>query len=215
MHGRSRVGWTLAFAVANLACILASLGAAAAEPCPGLGIDAKASTPLGEFRLPSSQKCVGKMSHGFPIPDPRCTPGATNATLTLDVLKSARFTTRCVRDKATSAQKKANTYDWYGVQHPEHNTGRTQTCELDHLVSLELGGADTLSNIWPQCGPSGVPLEERFFKEKDRVENYLATRVCQGQMDLAEAQRGIAKDWTQYLSAAEAACDAGNCGGCK
>jgi len=48
---------------------------------------------------------------------------------------------------------------------------------LDHLISLELGGADTLDNIWPQCGPSGVALPQRFFKEKDTVENFLAMQV--------------------------------------
>jgi hypothetical protein len=35
------------------------------------------------------------------------------------------------------------------------------------------------------------------------VENYLAAQVKSGAMDLAEAQRGISKDWTQYLDAAQ------------
>jgi hypothetical protein len=70
------------------------------------------------------------------------------------------------------------------------------------LISLELGGADTLENIWPQCGPKGVVLRNRYFKQKDIVENYLAREVKAGRMDLSEAQRGIAQDWTQYLDAA-------------
>ncbi len=53
------------------------------------------------------------------------------------------------------------TYLWYNVRHPSNNTGASQTYELDHLVSLEIGGADTLENIWPQCGPKGVALRKR------------------------------------------------------
>jgi hypothetical protein len=71
------------------------------------------------------------------------------------------------------------------------------------LALLELGGADGLGNIWPQCGPDGVPLDERYFKAKDRVENYLADEVKAGRMSLHDAQRGIASDWTQYLTIAD------------
>lgn len=71
-------------------------------------------------------------------------------------------------------------------------------CEEDHLVSLELGGADTLDNLWPQCGPSQAELNARYFKEKDLVENYLAAEVRAGHIPLEQAQRGIAQNWTQY-----------------
>jgi len=148
---------------------------------------------------------------GFLLPDPKCTPGAINPTLTLDVLKDPQFTTKCVRDKATTAQEKFVTYRWYGLNKPAGNTGQNQVCELDHLVSLELGGADTLDNLWPQCGPSHVELQERFFKRKDTVENYLAREVRNGNMSLTSAQKGIAKDWTQYLQDAESACPNGRC----
>lgn len=91
-----------------------------------------------------------------------------------------------------------------GITHPRGNTGKNQLCELDHLVSLELGGADTVDNIWPQCGPNDVALAQRYFKIKDGVENYLAVQVRHGQMNLADAQRGIAHDWTRYADAARA-----------
>lgn len=74
------------------------------------------------------------------------------------------------------------------------------------MVPLEIGGADTLDNIWPQCGPPGVPLGERCFKQKDLVKNYLAWRVRKGKMDLAWAQKGIATNWTQYLTQAKQHC---------
>ncbi len=70
-------------------------------------------------------------------------------------------------------------------------------------MPLELGGADGLGNIWPQCGPTETDLSNRYFKRKDRVEGYLAAKVRAGEMPLEEAQRGIAADWTQYLAASE------------
>ena len=59
-----------------------------------------------------------------------------------------------------------------------------------------------MGNLWPECGPDGAALNERQFKRKDLVENYLAEAVRAGRMPLAEAQRGIAEDWTRYLPAA-------------
>jgi len=44
-------------------------------------------------------------------------------------------------------------------------------------VSLELGEADTIDNIWPQCGPKNVAVARRYFKQKDHVENFLADKV--------------------------------------
>ena len=148
--------------------------------------------------------CSPKMNRGYPIPDPACTPGAINPTVTLKVLQSGGFKTGCERNQASTMKAKNATYDEYKITHPEDNKGQNQTCELDHLVSLELGGVDTVDNIWPQCGPNDVVLAQRYFKIKDSVENYLAVQVRKGELDLAEAQHGIAQDWTQYISAAKA-----------
>ena len=72
------------------------------------------------------------------------------------------------------------------------------------VVPLELGGADTLDNFWPQCDPIGAPLPQRFFKEKEFVENYLANQIKSGRISLFTAQTGIAKGWTQWLNQAKA-----------
>jgi hypothetical protein len=177
--------------------------------CAKFNIDDTASTPLNTVTLPPAKVCTTRMSHGFPLPDPDCTPGAINPTLTSDVLRDPGFRTCCVRSHTTTEQQKTGTYKWYSIEHPSHNTGATQVCELDHLVSLELGGADTLDNIWPQCGPDDVSLSERYFKQKDMVENYLAKQVKLGKMELSDAQRGIATDWTQYLADAKRCASSG------
>ena len=179
--------------------------------CSQFAITATASASLGQITLPPARACAPHVSNGFFLPDPACTPGAINPTVTAEVLQDPSFRTACVRSQATTEAQKAGTYQWYGIPHPTQNTGSTQTCELDHLIALELGGADTLDNIWPQCGPDGVALSERYFKRKDGVENYLAKQVREGKMPLSEAQKAIASDWTQFLAASEgcetAACD--------
>jgi hypothetical protein len=181
------------------------LGAAMPNKCRQFSFDPQASSPIRAVTLPPTGACTPVIKNGLPMPDPSCSPGAVNPTLTVAVLTAKGFTTDCVRDRATSANKKEITYKWYKVPKPAHNTGQGQVCELDHIISLELGGADTLENIWPQCGPSRAVLNSRFFKQKDMVENFLADEVATMRIDLADAQRGIAQDWTQFLAAAKQA----------
>ena len=179
--------------------------------CAQFRINDKASTSLSPGSAELNACRTRRAANGFPLPDPKCTPGAFNPTLTAEVLRHPGFTTRCVRNDATTEAQKHETYGAYAIEEPPRNEGQTQTCELDHLVSLELGGADTLDNIWPQCGPSNVELKERYFRQKDMVEDHLGELVKTGRMDLAEAQRGIASDWTQYLEAAKETCSRRNC----
>jgi hypothetical protein len=185
----------------SIGCLHAQQSRAIAN-CDDFNLDGTASQPLANVTLPPAQKCALRMNNGFLLPDERCTPGAINPTLTVDVLRNPSFRTSCVRGSATSEAEKAGTYAWYNIKHPTQNFGATQTCELDHLISLELGGADTLDNLWPQCGPNGATLANRYFKVKDKVENFLAKQVRDGTMTLQDAQRGIASDWTQYIDPA-------------
>jgi hypothetical protein len=89
-----------------------------------------------------------------------------------------------------------------GIRIVFHGGNVTPVCELDYLIPLELGGADGSGNVWPQCGPIGAEINRRYFKIKDRVENYLAAEVRSGRMSQHAAQSGIASDWTQYIAAA-------------
>jgi hypothetical protein len=174
------------------------------KTCPVAAVNPTASKPFRKAN--SSRGCTTRRKHGLPVPDPKCTPGAVNPTVTIAALQDPEFRTGCLRDCSTSAGAKAATYAQYGIPHPSENHGSTQTCELDHLVSLELGGADTVDNIWPQCGPDNVELAKRYFKQKDAVENYLAKQVRSGKMDLKKAQKKIASDWTQFLKKAQNFC---------
>jgi len=68
-----------------------------------------------------------------------------------------------------------------------HWTYQPGAQELDHLIPLELGGANGIQNIWPE------PLAEARIK--DRLENALHAKVCAHQLDLLTAQSCIRDDW--------------------
>jgi len=173
------------------------------QPEPEVGC---ASQYFARWQEPSGGACTVRERNGYPMPDPRCTPGGVNPAITDEVLHNPAWRTREVRNCAESEAQKHAAYAWYRIVKPRINSNENQVCELDHLVPLELGGADGMGNIWPQCGPDAVTLNQRYFKEKDHVENYLAAQVKAGQIPLAEAQRGIARDWTQYLNDADLWC---------
>ena len=170
--------------------------------CPAF--DVTGDKPLDTVTVPPTGKCKVRTKGKFVFPDPSCTPGAVNPHLTDAILQDPEFGTGCERDKATSATEKKQTYGWYDITKPTNNAEPHMICELDHLISIELGGADTLDNIWPQCGPKGAKGENRLFKQKDQVENWLAQMIRDGTMSKKEAQQGIADDWTQYAARAKA-----------
>jgi hypothetical protein len=167
---------------------------------------------FSKWEEPDFGSCEVRMKNGFPVPDPKCTPGGINPSITISTLRDPTWRTRSVRNCETSESYKHIAYRWYQIQKPRINSNQNQVCELDHVVPLELGGADGMGNIWPECGPDAVTLNERYFKQKDHVENYLAAQVRQGRIALDIAQRGIASDWTQYRRDAESWCRLG--GGC-
>lgn len=74
----------------------------------------------------------------------------------------------------------------YGIQ--TGCPGKAQ--EIDHLISLELGGADDVRNLWPE---KYAPVPGAH--QKDLVENYLHKQVCAGAITLPEAQREISTNW--------------------
>jgi hypothetical protein len=197
--------------VAVMVVLLAAVGShgVAGQTCASCPVvlDNHASQPLGTVTRATG--CVSVIHNGFPTPDPTCTPGAINPTVTLDVLKNPAFRTGCLRDCSTSESQKSMTYASYHIARPANNSGTNQTCELDHVVPLEIGGADTLDNIWPQCGPKKVALVKRYFHQKDVVEAFLADKVKTEVTDprqLANLQKLIAEDWTQLLTEAQTWC---------
>jgi hypothetical protein len=118
---------------------------------------------------------------GGQLPDPNCTPGAYDPAITAAVLCAPGYSTRTYR--APSSQTSA--FKW-NVAEPAYGEVNVSG-ELDHLVSLELGGANDASNLWVEPGPIPNP--------KDNVENQLHAAVCAGKVTLRAAQDAIAGDW--------------------
>lgn len=85
----------------------------------------------------------------------------------------------------TSQKTKNETFERYNIPKEER-----KNYVIDHLISLKLGGSDTIFNLWPQ------PKEEG--KLKDRVEWMLSKEVCDGNLDLKEAQKIIKENWPEY-----------------
>ncbi len=140
------------------------------------------NTPSGtEPNWGVQTKTSGCMAHAA-LPDSACTPGAIITTATKDVICQSGYA-RSVRNVPQS--EKDQVYAEYGIT--SHAPGQY---EVDHLVSLELGGSNDIANLWPEAA-SPKP----GFHEKDKVENYLHDQVCSGATSLKEAQIEIATNW--------------------
>ena len=83
---------------------------------------------------------------------------------------------------------KNEVFERYGYD-PAHIT--RDNYEVDHLVSLELDGKNTVQNLWPQS----YHTQPWNAHVKDVLENTLHKLVCRHQLDLSVAQHAIATDW--------------------
>ena len=73
----------------------------------------------------------------------------------------------------------------YGIKSPQSGQ-----FEVDYLITPDLGGTESIRNLWPQ------PYSARWnARVKDQLEQRLHTLVCGGKLDLATAQHDIAVDW--------------------
>ncbi len=168
-HGR-----VLAFLAAIL--LLSSLPA-----CRSQGDAPSSASSTAAAQIGQRTKTSGCQVNG-PLPDSACTPGAIFPSATKDQVCQSGYA-KGVRDVPDS--EKNQVYAEYGIA--SHQPGEY---EVDHLISLELGGSNDIANLWPEAA------EPRpGYHEKDRVENYLHQQVCSGAISLQEAQREIATNW--------------------
>jgi len=164
-----------------------------------LGVRGAFADPVGPYRAylpqvatdsggpaPTSVPIISPRA-GIPMPNPALTPGDV---LTRDVaLICTVGYTATVRD--VSDATKEQVYDSYGLF--THAPG---AYEIDHLVSLELGGSNDVRNLWPEIydDPNGARV-------KDVLENKMHDLVCAGSLDIVVAQQAIATDWYRaYLT---------------
>jgi hypothetical protein len=152
-------------------------------PCPCL-------KPGTTYRPPTTRKPVlfnGRCKRGK-LPDYHCTPGSVFKNVTADEVCTSGYSKR-VRNVSESLKRKV--YLSYGIR--RH---RPYEYEIDHLVSLELGGSNSQKNLWPE--------KQLGAKSKDKIENFLHRELCDGVISLRSAQSKI-KHWIRVRVSALAA----------
>jgi hypothetical protein len=115
------------------------------------------------------------------IPDSRLTPGA--AVL---ASRQAVCALENTKNKSVPVALQKKVFEEYGITGAE-----PKAYEVDYLVTPALGGADDIRNLWPQSYSATVWNAQ----VKDNLEDRLREMVCDGSLDLAEAQKAIAGNW--------------------
>ena len=130
------------------------------------------------------------------LPNPKLTPGATFTNVTVEQLSIKGYANKFnggVRHVPES-EKRAVFIAYFGKV-PAH----PGDWEIDHLISLEIGGSNEQENLWPQ--PYHADWNAR---QKDRLENWLAASVRHCLKDkghdaatalLRQYQTEVATDW--------------------
>mgnify|MGYP001588323630 FL=1 len=120
-----------------------------------------------------------------PLPNLTFTPGVATSLTTSQICA-----TKWGKDaRAVTSKMKATVFKEYGYS---GNQDKRCPCEIDHLISRELGGADDIRNLWVQSYSGDWNAHM-----KDRVENRLHVDVCTGLVQLQDAQKYIVQDWTK------------------
>jgi hypothetical protein len=109
------------------------------------------------------------------VVDPRVTPANVQSTICVSGWS------RSIRPPSDyTSRLKVEQMRAYGLRGPPSKF------QEDHLISLELGGnATDPRNLWPEPYPRASDV--------DRIENELHAKVCEGSLDLREAQREESK----------------------
>lgn len=119
------------------------------------------------------------------LPSPALTPGVVDPSKTKETICVTGYTSQPGIRNVTQFTKD-KVFLEYKVD------PKADQFEIDHLISLELGGSNDIRNLWPQAYNT-KPLNAHV---KDVLENKLHALVCSGKADLAAVQHDIAIDWT-------------------
>ena len=161
------------------------ISSAATRPLTGPAASSTGPSPLavGKTVLLAARTRTSGCVRGT-SPDRRCSPGAYDAGLTAAVICSPSFRTDTIRNVPQS--EKFQVESEYGMVPRDYG----YTIEIDHIVPLELGGSNSIANLFPEPG-SGTAN----YHIKDRLENELHDLVCAGAMTLRAARIGIGTNW--------------------
>src|SRR5436309_3037343 len=114
--------------------------------------------------------------HRHPLPDRSATPGRAFRHAGPKKFCHAGYTAK-VRSVSDSTRQEV--FAEYGISYAKHSH-----YEVDHLIPLELGGSNSIKNLWPEKG--SIP------NAKDGVENELHNLVCQHKLGATKARHALA-----------------------
>ena len=140
--------------------------------------------------------CMSAFAQHAMLPDPSLTPGDTNPNVTQSnigkTICRAGYTAT-IRNVSESLKKQV----MLRYHLPLSDLSRV---EIDHNFSLELGGSNNITNLWPQYYDP-APLQTGYLgaRSKDVVETWLHRQICAGNMTLADAQKAI-HTWPAWYS---------------
>jgi hypothetical protein len=142
------------------------------------------NTPTPQYSAPTNTSgCTANQT----LPDPDCSPGAVLTTDT-SVICVVGYT-KTVRNVSDSERQQV--FAEYGIDYSLHSG-----YEVDHIISLELGGSNDIANLYPES----YTIQYNAHV-KDTFENYLHSQICSNKIPVAVAQTEIATDWLKYYLA--------------
>lgn len=118
------------------------------------------------------------------LPNKLLTPGDVMSGITKEHVCTSGYSASA---RNVSNSTKRQIFDSYGI------SGEYGSYEIDHLISLQLGGSNSWKNLWPQP----YKLSDWHARKKDGLENRLHSLVCKGIISLEEAQRAISENWIE------------------
>jgi hypothetical protein len=190
---RARVAAVLALAAAATV-VLAGCSAdpsAAYFPSAAATPDSQAKV-LTQGTVATPPAAVQIPSGAIARPDPKLTPGVIASSDVAAVCHQPSHAKGIFspRSRLVSAADQAAVFSAYRIapQQAKHYG-------LDFLIPLQLGGANTRSNIWP------MPLNRGLgFHQKEIVNIRVHIVVCHGELKIDQAQRAFESDWVKLWS---------------
>jgi hypothetical protein len=192
---KQRLSFGLVFALLLLSGCVATDSNSAASPPGASSATASHAThkPKHASPKPGANGSPAKVP-GVPavdLPNRALTPGVALAVTVHQICTPGySASVRNVSDALKAQVYARYNVAWVPYQH-----------EVDHLISLELGGSNSILNLWPEpyAGVWGA-------RTKDVLENKLHDLVCAGSLSLQSAQLQEATNWVaaykRYVGAA-------------
>jgi hypothetical protein len=89
------------------------------------------------------------------LPDRQCTPGAVDPAVTQTDIGTT-ICSSCYTERVRPPESQTEDFK-FSQAYPAYGMTSGTTSELDHLVPLELGGANDAANLWSTCRVAAEP----------------------------------------------------------